>query len=178
MRVHPLIHAAALTLALGGMACAGNKSSDEIGGARDSTISAKVDSTTNQTESGITDSTGQSTLGKGVEQTRPDQGQPVTAKGDTLNPGVDSASTREDGQGGAAQDSNASTTHSDSTSVSDSTHGIADSTANQTESGVTDSSGTSTLGKGVEQTRPDQGQPVTSKGDTVNPGIDSSSTGR
>ena len=92
MRAQPLIHAAALALALGGMACAGNKSSDEIGGARDSTISAKVDSTTNQTESGITDSTGQSTLGKGVEQTRPDQGQPVTSKGDTLNPGIDSSS--------------------------------------------------------------------------------------
>jgi hypothetical protein len=44
---------------------------------------------------------------------------------------------------------------------------------NQTESGVTDSSGTSTLGKNIEKTRPDQSQPVTSKGDTINPGVDS-----
>jgi hypothetical protein len=44
---------------------------------------------------------------------------------------------------------------------------------NQTESGVTDSSGKSTLGKNTQKTRPDQSQPVTSKGDTVNPGVDS-----
>jgi hypothetical protein len=44
---------------------------------------------------------------------------------------------------------------------------------NQTESGVTDSSGTSTLGKDAAKTRPDQSQPVTSKGDTINPGVDS-----
>jgi len=48
-------------------------------------------STHNQTESGMTDSSGRSTLGKKVEKTRPDQGQPVTSKGDTINPGVDSA---------------------------------------------------------------------------------------
>ena len=56
-------------------------------------MTAKLDSTTNQTESGVTDSTGESTLGKGVEKTRPDQGQPVTSKGDTINQGVDSTST-------------------------------------------------------------------------------------
>ena len=40
--------------------------------------------------------------------------------------------------------------------------------ANQTKSGVTNTkTGKSTLGKGVTQTRPDQNQPVTSKGDTV-----------
>jgi hypothetical protein len=53
-----------------------------------------------------------------------------------------------------------------------------DSTPNQTESGVTDSSGQSTLGKGVQRTRPDQGQPVTSKGDTINQSMDSSTTQR
>jgi hypothetical protein len=121
-------------------------------------MTAKVDSTTNQTESGVTDSSGHSTLGKGVNQTRPDQGQPVTAKGDTVNQGVDSATAN------IIADSAADV--------------VADSTANQTESGVTDSSGTSTLGKGVEQTRPDQGQPVMSKGDTVNQSVDSASTGR
>ena len=45
----------------------------------------------NQTESGVTDSSGESTLGTDVQKTRPDQGQPVTSKGDTVNPGVDSA---------------------------------------------------------------------------------------
>lgn len=85
--------AAALTGLLGGLACAGNKTDDQVGAAQDSTLPTKVDSTTNQTESGMTDSTGQSTLGKGAEQTRPDQGQPVTSKGDTINRGVDSAST-------------------------------------------------------------------------------------
>jgi len=47
----------------------------------------------NQTKSGVTDTkTGESTLGKGVTQTSPDQNQPVTAKGDTLRSGGDSAS--------------------------------------------------------------------------------------
>jgi hypothetical protein len=51
--------------------------------------------------------------------------------------------------------------------------------ANQTKSGVTNTkTGKSTLGPGVTKTRPDQGQPVTSKGDTVNPGVDSTSTQR
>jgi hypothetical protein len=34
---------------------------------------------------------GNQTRGEGVTQTRPDQGQPVTSKGDTINPGGDSA---------------------------------------------------------------------------------------
>jgi hypothetical protein len=46
----------------------------------------------NQTKSGVTNpKTGKSTLGKGVTQTRPDQGQPVTSKGDTVSAGPDSA---------------------------------------------------------------------------------------
>jgi hypothetical protein len=45
----------------------------------------------NQTKSGVTDTrTGKSTLGEGVTQTRPDQGQPVTSKGDTVRSGGDS----------------------------------------------------------------------------------------
>jgi hypothetical protein len=45
----------------------------------------------NQTKSGVTNTkTGKSTLGPGATKTRPDQGQPVTSKGDTINPGVDS----------------------------------------------------------------------------------------
>ena len=50
---------------------------------------------------------------------------------------------------------------------------------NQTESGVTNSkTGESTLGKGVTTTRPDQGEPVTSKGDTVRRGTDSTAVGQ
>jgi hypothetical protein len=45
----------------------------------------------NQNQSGVTDTrTGKSTLGKGVTKTSPDQGQPVTSKGDTLRSGGDS----------------------------------------------------------------------------------------
>jgi hypothetical protein len=47
----------------------------------------------NQTKSGVTNTkTGKSTLGKGVTTTRPDQGQPVTSKGDTIRSGNDSSS--------------------------------------------------------------------------------------
>ena len=49
--------------------------------------------------------------------------------------------------------------------------------ANQSESGVTNpKSKSSTLGPGATKTRPDQGQPVTSKGDTINRGTDSSTS--
>jgi hypothetical protein len=45
----------------------------------------------NQNQSGVTDTrTGKSTLGKGVTKTSPDQGQPVTSKGDTIRSGGDS----------------------------------------------------------------------------------------
>jgi hypothetical protein len=48
----------------------------------------------NQTKSGVTNTkTGKSTLGPGVTKTRPDQGQPVTAKGDTVSSGPDSNAT-------------------------------------------------------------------------------------
>lgn len=51
----------------------------------------------NQTKSGVTDTkTGKSTMGKRVTKTRPDQGQPVTAKGDTLNAGQDSGMSPHD----------------------------------------------------------------------------------
>jgi hypothetical protein len=58
--------------------------------------------------------------------------------------------------------------------------GMSDSAkAKQSKSGVTDTkTGQSTLGPDVTKTRPDQGQPVTSKGDTINPGIDSSTSAR
>lgn len=65
----------------------------DTGMKRDTSRSAAgAPSAKNQTESGTTNSsTGKSTLGPGVTKTRPDQGQPVTSKGDTVNPGVDSA---------------------------------------------------------------------------------------
>ena len=50
---------------------------------------APSDSAQNQTQSGVVDSTGQSTLGPKVEKTSPTQGAPVTSKGDTLKQGGD-----------------------------------------------------------------------------------------
>src|SRR5215217_1022708 len=48
------------------------------------------------------------------------------------------------------------------------TSGTDSAKANQTKSGVTNTkTGKSTTGPGVTQTRPDQGAPVTSKGDTI-----------
>ncbi len=95
MQVSFLTRSTALALLLAGVACAGNKSSDnDVGAAPDTSAERIADSaSTNQTESGMTDSSGQSTLGPEAEKTRPDQGQPVTSKGDTINPGIDSSST-------------------------------------------------------------------------------------
>ena len=95
MQVSFLTRSTALALLLAGVACARNNSSDtDIGAARDTSAVRMTDSANvNQTESGMTDSSGQSTLGPGAEKTRPDQGQPVTAKGDTVNPAVDSSTT-------------------------------------------------------------------------------------
>jgi len=59
--------------------------SDTSAGARSST-SGRDSAKGNQTKSGVTNTeTGKSTLGKGVTQTRPDQNQPVTSKGDTVS---------------------------------------------------------------------------------------------
>jgi hypothetical protein len=96
MRLDSMARTACLALMLGGLACARNKTTDQVGAAQDSTgATARSDTTTDQTQSGVTDSSGRSTLGKDAQKTRPDQGQPVTAKGDTINPGVDSASVRQ-----------------------------------------------------------------------------------
>jgi hypothetical protein len=86
-----------LALVVAAAACAGNSETSDTGpaAAQDTSISATISDSAagNQTESGVVDSSGQSTLGPGAEQTRPDQGQPVTSKGDTINTGVDSSST-------------------------------------------------------------------------------------
>jgi hypothetical protein len=95
MRFLCLTRSAVLPLLLLGLACArNNESNNTAATAQDTTNTAISDSArANQTESGMTDSTGQSTLGPGAEKTRPDQGQPVTSKGDTVNAGVDSSTT-------------------------------------------------------------------------------------
>ena len=95
MQVITLKRFGLLALLATAVACAGNNESNDTGPAvQDTTGAAISDSASaNQTESGVTDSSGESTLGTGVEQTRPDQGQPVTAKGDTVSAGVDSSTT-------------------------------------------------------------------------------------
>jgi hypothetical protein len=93
MRALWLTRSAVLPLLVVGLACAGNKneSNNTAAAAKDTTTAISDSAQANQTEAGMTDSTGQSTLGPGAEKTRPDQGQPVTSKGDTINPGVDSS---------------------------------------------------------------------------------------
>lgn len=95
MQVSALTRSTLLVVGLATGACARNNSSDtEVGAARDTSTTAVSDSArVNQTESGVTDSSGQSTLGPDATKTRPDQGQPVTSKGDTVNPSVDSSTT-------------------------------------------------------------------------------------
>ena len=115
MRVPSPMRIATFGLLVGGLACAKNKANEEVGAARDTTTvdtmardTSIIDSITpkrtardtagvadsvkpNQSKSGVTDTkTGKSTI-PDVTKTRPDQGQPVTSKGDTLNPGVDSS---------------------------------------------------------------------------------------
>jgi hypothetical protein len=57
MRIRRLMSAAALALALGGLACAANNSRDPYGGAQDSTITAKIDSTRGDTLPHLGDTT-------------------------------------------------------------------------------------------------------------------------
>ena len=84
-----------LALLITGTGCARNSDNNDMGAAtRDTAQTVTADSAAgNQTESGVVDSSGQSTLGPRVTETRPDQGEPVTSKGDTINTGVDSTTT-------------------------------------------------------------------------------------
>jgi hypothetical protein len=125
MRIPTPMRIATLSLLVGGLACARNSANEEVGAARDTTALDTVarDTTTldktildtmardtmardtagvsdslkpNQTKSGVTDTrTGESTI-PNVTQTRPDQGQPVTSKGDTLNEAIDSSAINRD----------------------------------------------------------------------------------
>ena len=107
MRIPSPTRIATLSLLVGGLACAKNSANEDVGAARDTTTldswrrydKARHDSASttvrdtagvpdslkpNQSKSGVTDTkTGESTI-PDVTQTRPDQGQPVTSKGDTL----------------------------------------------------------------------------------------------
>jgi hypothetical protein len=152
MRVSLLKRSAIVGLLVTGAACARNNSDDaEIGAARDSTAVTSDSGSSNQPGSRInSDSVSSSQTGSGVTS--------------------DSAGSNR--TGARVTSDSATGNQSGSAVTSDSA------SSNQTESGVTDSSGRSTLGPGAQQTRPDQGQPVTSKGDTVNTGVDSSTTPR
>jgi hypothetical protein len=117
MRVPSPMRIATLSLLVGGLACAKNSANEDVGAARDTTTLDTMarDTTTldtmardttardtagvpdslkpNQSKSGVTDTkTGESTI-PDVTKTRPDQGEPVTSKGDTINNAVDSSTT-------------------------------------------------------------------------------------
>jgi hypothetical protein len=145
-----LKRSAVVGLLLAATACARNNPDDaEIGAARDSTTVTSDSASSNGTARIHGDSAGRNQTGSSVTR--------------------DSASSNGTGARVTSDSSGNNTTGSAVTG---------DSSINQTESGVTDSSGRSTLGPASQQTRPDQGQPVTSKGDTVNPGVDTSTTPR
>lgn len=91
MQVQSAMRLATLGLLVSGLACAKNNANEQVGAARDSTAQISDSAKANQTKSGVTDTSGTSTLGPGVTKTRPDQGQPVTSKGDTVNQAVDSS---------------------------------------------------------------------------------------
>jgi hypothetical protein len=107
MRIPSPTRIATLSLLVGGLACAKNSANEEVGAARDTTTLDTMARDTmardtagvpdslkpNQSKSGVTDTkTGKSTIPE-VTKTRPDQGQPVTSKGDTINKAVDSSTS-------------------------------------------------------------------------------------
>ncbi len=86
MRARSIICLAALSSLVAGMAC--SKSLDTL--AKPDETAVKQDTT--QSPSGYKGPARDTTLNGAADsaRTRADQGQPVTSKGDTLNPGVDS----------------------------------------------------------------------------------------
>jgi hypothetical protein len=165
MKLTPWLLGSLTTVALA--ACGGNKGNNDTGAARTS----GTESGTMQGSSATTADTGMAamdTAGGGMSGMRSD-----TATGGARmhsDTGSATSGTRMRSSRGTTPSSSAGTT---STSGSDSAKG------NQTKSGVTNTkTGKSTLGKGVTKTRPDQGEPVTSKGDTVSSGPDSNATNR
>ena len=99
MRLNSMARTACLALMLSAPACARNKTNDQVGAAQDSTgATARSDTTTDQTQSGVTDSSGRSTLGKDAQKTRPDQGQPGMRLGPGAQPCVDPQGARLPGE--------------------------------------------------------------------------------
>jgi hypothetical protein len=96
----------------------------------------------------------------------------------TMNGGVPDTAVPSGDTSAASQGMSSDTAHADAGMHGDVGHSDS-AKGNQTKSGVTNTqTGKSTLGKGVTRTRPDQGQPVTSKGDTVSAGADTSGAGQ
>ena len=121
MRATFLTRPLLLALLISGASCARNSdtnnTNDTGAAARDTATSDSVSG--NQTESGVTDSSGQSTL-PGAEQTRPDEGQPVTSKGDTIKSGMDSTArmdTTATGMDSSATGMDSTMTGMDSTTI-------------------------------------------------------------
>jgi hypothetical protein len=160
MKWTPWLLGSLTTVALA--ACGGNKGNNDTGTARTS----GTESGTMQGNNATTADTGMAamdTAGGGMRGMRSD-----TATGGARMHG-DTGSMRS----GTKMRSSSSTGAMSTSGGADSAKG------NQTKSGVTNTkTGKSTLGKGVTKTRPDQGQPVTSKGDTVSSGPDSNATNR
>jgi hypothetical protein len=140
MRSYGLAPAALLAAALLSFGCARNRDDTAVGAARDTSTTVAADSARNQTESGVTDSSGQSTLGTGVEKTRPDQGQPVTSKGDTINPAVDSSTTSGSTTGSTTTGSNTGSSTTGSTTTDSSNTGSMTTDSSNTGSMTSDSS--------------------------------------
>lgn len=91
-----------------------------------------------------------------------------TGQMDTMSMPTDTGAMRTDT--GMSSDTAMSADTSSGTSARSGSRGADSAKANQTKSGVTNTkTGKSTLGPGVTRTRPDQNQPVTSKGDTIGP---------
>jgi hypothetical protein len=132
----------------------------------DSTAQVHHDTTKNQSQSGVVNDSGKSTLGPNVKKVKPTQGahlkepykKGVHAKRDTTQ-GVSDTTLRTE------------------TSTGEVSGATSDTMQNQTQSGVVDSSGASTLGPDVKKVRPTQGAAVTSKGDTLRKGGDTTSGG-
>ena len=164
MRVPSPMRLAALTLLVGGLACAKNNPDETVGAARDTTTTGISDSANSrQDQSGVTDSSGQSTLGKDVTRTRPDQGQPVTSKGDTINAGVDSAAAQQP------------STQVPSDSQSDSQAPVSsDSVSPRSDTSmVAPSADSMSMNHGADSSSMNQG----GNSSTVNSGVDSATTG-
>jgi hypothetical protein len=101
---------------------------------RDTTDMATDSARANQTKSGVIDSSGQSVTGDTVTQTRPDQGQPVTVKGDTINTGVDSTNQAPSGNVGVDTAAHPSADTSGMQSVDTTAHMGHDTTTGTTDS--------------------------------------------